>query len=75
MMPVMDGLEATRRIRGLNRPDARTIPIFAMTANAFADDAERSRSAGMNEHLTKPIDAAVLTRTIARYVRGQEIGP
>ena len=75
MMPVMDGLEATRRIRGLNRPDARTIPIFAMTANAFADDAERSRSAGMNEHLTKPIDAAVLTRTIARYVRGRETNP
>ena len=68
-------LEATRRIRGLNRPDARTVPIFAMTANAFADDAERSRSAGMNEHLTKPIDAAVLTRTIARYVRGRETNP
>ena len=75
MMPVMSGLEATRRIRGLNRPDARTVPIFAMTANAFADDAERSRSAGMNEHLTKPIDAAVLTRTIARYVRGRETNP
>ena len=75
MMPVMDGLEATRRIRGLNRPDARTVPIFAMTANAFADDVERSRSAGMNEHLTKPIDAAVLTRTIARYVRGREANP
>ena len=75
MMPVMSGLEATRRIRGLNRPDARTVPIFAMTANAFADDVERSRSAGMNEHLTKPIDAAVLTRTIARYVRGRETNP
>ena len=75
MMPVMSGLEATRRIRSLNRPDARTVPIFAMTANAFADDAERSRSAGMNEHLTKPIDAAVLTRTIARYVRGRETNP
>ena len=75
MMPVMDGLEAARRIRSLNRPDAKTIPIFAMTANAFADDAERSRSAGMNEHLTKPIDAAVLTRTIARYVRGRETNP
>ena len=46
-----------------------------MTANAFADDAERSRSAGMNEHLTKPIDAAVLTCTIARYVRGRETNP
>ena len=69
MMPVMGGLEATRRIRSLNRPDAKTIPIFAMTANAFADDVERSRSAGMNEHLTKPLDAALLTRMIGKYMR------
>ena len=67
MMPVMDGLEAARRIRSLNRPDAKTIPIFAMTANAFADDAERSRQAGMNEHLTKPLDAQVLLKTIGKY--------
>lgn len=67
MMPVMDGLEAARRIRSLNRPDAKTIPIFAMTANAFADDAERSRQAGMNEHLTKPLDAQVLLKTIRKY--------
>ena len=67
MMPVMGGLEATRRIRALNRPDAKTIPIFAMTANAFADDVERSRSAGMNEHLTKPLDAAVLVKMIGQY--------
>ena len=66
-MPVMDGLEAARRIRSLNRPDAKTIPIFAMTANAFADDAERSRQAGMNEHLTKPLDAQVLLKTIGKY--------
>ena len=57
------------------KADAAQVPIVAMTANAFADDAERSRSAGMNEHLTKPIDAAVLTRTIARYVRGRETNP
>ena len=67
MMPVMDGLEAARRIRSLNRPDAKTIPIFAMTANAFADDVERSRQAGMNEHLTKPLDAQVLLKTIGKY--------
>ena len=67
MMPVMDGLEAARRIRSLNRPDAKTIPIFAMTANAFADDVERSRQAGMNEHLTKPLDAQVLLKTIRKY--------
>ena len=69
MMPVMSGLEATRRIRGLNRPDARTVPIFAMTANAFADDAERSRSAGMNEHLTKPLEPDTLLRTLAKYLQ------
>ena len=62
-------------IRSLLKADAAQVPIVAMTANAFADDAERSRSAGMNEHLTKPIDAAVLTRTIARYVRGRETNP
>ena len=56
-----------RCIRSLNRPDAKTIPIFAMTANAFADDVERSRQAGMNEHLTKPLDAAVLTKMIGQY--------
>ena len=69
MMPVMGGLEATRRIRALPRPDAASIPIFAMTANAFQDDIERSRAAGMNEHLTKPLDAPQLMETIARYRR------
>ncbi len=57
MMPVMNGLEAARAIRALPRPDAATIPIIAMTANAFMDDVEQSRAAGMNEHLTKPLDA------------------
>ena len=69
MMPVMDGLEATRRIRALNRPDAKTIPIFAMTANAFSDDVERSKRAGINEHLTKPLDSGLLIRTIFKYLR------
>ena len=57
MMPVMNGLEAARAIRALPRPDAANIPIIAMTANAFMDDVEQSRAAGMNEHLTKPLDA------------------
>ena len=57
MMPVMDGLEASRTIRAMARPDAGTVPIFAMTANAFYDDIRRSREAGMNEHLTKPLEA------------------
>ena len=68
MMPVMDGYEATRRIRSLNRLDAKTIPIVAMTANAFAEDVEESRSAGMNEHISKPLDIGKVKLTIARYI-------
>ena len=68
MMPVMNGLEATTAIRSMQRPDAQTIPIFAMTANAFSDDIEESRKAGMNEHLSKPLDEAKLLRAIKRYV-------
>ena len=68
MMPVMDGYEATRRIRSLNRPEAKTIPIIAMTANAFAEDVEESRNAGMNEHISKPLDIGKVKATIARYM-------
>ena len=67
MMPVMGGLEATRKIRTLDRPDAATIPIVAMTANAFSDDIRRSREAGMNEHLSKPLEMEKIIRTAARY--------
>ena len=70
MMPVMGGLEATRIIRGMKRPDAASVPIFAMTANAFQDDIQRSRAAGMNEHLTKPLDSKILLAMIARYCGG-----
>ena len=67
MMPKMNGYEATRAIRNLeNRPDGRTIPIIAMTANAFAEDVQASMDAGMNAHLAKPIDVEKLTRTIAK---------
>lgn len=59
-MPVMDGLEATRRIRTLNRPDAQQVPIIAMTANAFDDDSRKSLESGMNGHLTKPLDLDAL---------------
>ena len=55
-MPVMDGLEATRHIRGMTREDARRIPIFALSANAFADDIQRSLQCGMNTHFNKPVD-------------------
>ena len=68
MMPVMDGLTATRTIRAMQRADARSIPIFAMTANAFVDDIEESRKAGMNEHLSKPLDESGMMRMIKRYV-------
>lgn len=56
MMPVMNGYEATKAIRSLEGPDAKAIPIIAMTANAFAEDAERCINAGMNAHLSKPLE-------------------
>lgn len=63
MMPVKDGLTATREIRSLDREDAKTVPITAMSANAFTDDIRRSLDAGMNAHISKPIDEAKLTAT------------
>ncbi len=63
-MPVMNGYEATRRIRKLKREDAATIPIIAMTANAFAEDVKDAMNAGMNAHVSKPVDMEVLKRTI-----------
>lgn len=68
MMPVMNGYEATRAIRGLERPEAKTIPIIVMTANAFAEDVEESRNAGMDEHISKPLDIGKVKATIAGYV-------
>ena len=67
MMPVMDGLTATRTIRALPRTDAQSIPIFAMTANAFAEDVERAKEAGMNEHLAKPLNIQQVLGKIAQY--------
>lgn len=69
MMPVMDGYEASRQIRSLPRLDATVIPIFAMTANAFQDDIEKSHKNSMNEHLTKPLHTEVVLATIRKYVR------
>ena len=67
MMPKMNGYEATKAIRALqNRPDARTIPIIALTANAFAEDVQASLDAGMNDHLSKPIVIDEVVKTIAR---------
>ena len=66
-MPVMDGLEATRRIRSGENPLGRIIPILAMTANAFLEDMQKSREAGMDEHLSKPVDIAALEQTVKRF--------
>ena len=67
-MPEMDGLEATRKIRSMNRPDAKTIPIIALTANAFDDDVQRSLQAGLNAHLTKPVKPEALFQTLEELV-------
>ena len=69
MMPVMDGLEATRRIRAMKRPDARTIPIIAMTANAFAEDRQRTFAAGMDMHIAKPLEGSEMVETLERLVK------
>ena len=66
MMPVLNGLDATRKIRTLKRTDAEIIPIIAMSANSFSDDMIRSRLAGMNAHLAKPLDREKIERTIQK---------
>jgi CheY-like chemotaxis protein len=67
-MPVMDGLSATAAIRALDHPDAKRIPIIAMTANVFDEDVERSFAAGMNAHLSKPIEPERLYEHLARLI-------
>lgn len=68
MMPVMDGLTATKTIRALARPDAKKIPVIAMTANAFREDAKKCMEAGMNAHLAKPLDIEKVKQTIREQV-------
>ena len=67
-MPIMDGLKATETIRALDRPDAKKIPIIAMTANAFDEDVQRSLQAGMNAHLSKPVEPEHLFQTLAELI-------
>lgn len=67
MMPVMDGIEATRTIRSLARKDAQNIPIIAVTANAFTEDRKKTEEAGMNGHISKPIDEKKLLGVVANY--------
>ena len=68
MMPVMNGYEATKMIRSLDREDAKTIPIIAMTANAFTEDRLKAKEAGMNEHIVKPLDVELLIKVINKLV-------
>ena len=68
MMPVMNGYEATKMIRSLDREDAKEIPIIAMTANAFTEDRIKAKEAGMDEHVSKPVDAKLLVEVIHELV-------
>ena len=69
MMPVMNGYEATKIIRSLDREDAKQIPIIAMTANAFTEDRIRAKEAGMDEHIAKPVDVELLLKVIHKLVK------
>jgi CheY-like chemotaxis protein len=71
-MPEMDGLEATRIIRALDREDAKTIPIVALTANAFDEDVQRSIQAGLNAHLSKPVEPELLYETLRKLIRTKQ---
>ena len=73
-MPEMNGLEATAAIRALDRPDAKTIPIIALTANAFDEDVQRSMQAGMNAHLSKPVESERLFQTLGELIYAAEEG-
>ncbi len=71
MMPVMDGCEATRVIRAMDRPDAKSVPVIAMTASTFSEDIARCMDAGMNAHIPKPLDVDQLMATIIQYCSGE----
>ena len=68
-MPEMDGLEATRTIRAMGRADAKTIPIIALTANAFDEDVQRSMQAGLDAHLSKPVEPEALFDTLESLIQ------
>ncbi|MBR2215382.1 MAG: response regulator [Selenomonadaceae bacterium] len=72
-MPEMDGLEATTTIRAMSRPDAKKIPIIALTANAFDEDVQRSLQAGLNAHLSKPVDPEILFETLENMLGAKDI--
>jgi len=68
-MPEMDGLEAAAAIRAMDRPDAKKIPIIALTANAFDEDVQRSLQAGLNAHLSKPVEPDILFEMLEKLIR------
>ena len=68
-MPVTNGYDATKKIRSLDREDAKVIPIIAMTANAFTEDRIRAKEAGMDEHVSKPLDVELLLKVIHKLVK------
>ena len=70
-MPYMDGLKAARMIRASGKSDAKTIPIMAMTANAYEEDIQQSMEAGMNAHLVKPVEPSELYRAVQRALNGE----
>lgn len=72
MMPIMNGLEAAQAIRALDRPDAKTVLISAMSANAFSDDVQRSLDAGMDAHISKPVDEKKLLAVTAKLMNKRE---
>ena len=74
-MPVMNGYEATREIRKLAHPDAVSIPIFAMTANAFAQDVRDALDAGMTAHISKPVEMDLLYTTVSKYLKRKNDPP
>ena len=69
MMPIMNGYEATTYIRSLDRADAKKIPIIAMTANAFTEDVQKAKEAGMNDHLAKPLDVKKMLSVIMKHMK------
>ena len=69
MMPVMNGYEATKMIRSLDREDAKEVPIIAMTANAFTEDRIKAKAAGMDEHVAKPVDVELLIKVIHKLMK------
>jgi CheY-like chemotaxis protein len=67
-MPVMNGYQAAEAIRAMDREDTKTLPIVAMTADAFAEDAEKAHRAGMNDHIAKPVDISKLRKVLEAYL-------